>query len=791
MNAPEKTNQTGKGQGADKEQPMTAQSGPRKEIGEYLRWARKEICWSQEKLAAMAGVSEGTVKNAEAGNPIEDENFWCLKTAIEDEWESPKAKTKRPALEWPSKTLSAQWWDYLRDTPGAQAALDQYLRKYTERYGQVRLLGMSEPIPLKKIYTAVQMVDPSVLKRWKTTTELEKAFRTSSSRDFLPRDTSRKDGLKLANKTQFLNILGQPGAGKSTFMRRMGLEALLPVQERKYDHACVPVFVELKRFKVQQHLHLSQLIRQELAMFGFPESFSHVALKQGKLLILLDGLDEVPTESLESVIEEIKEFVNEHSSNRFITSCRTAFYKTWFPRFTDVVLADFDDEQIQTFLRNWFSKSQDRELETADKIWQMLRRTENDATRELARTPLLLTFICLVFDASQNLPANRSDLYEEALKILLEKWAAEKRIRRDSICRGLTTKWEIILLEQIAGPAFEEDRIFFTEKQLVNEIDRFLRKDLNAPQNLEGQEVLEAIEVQQGLLVKRAHNIYSFSHLTLQEYLAARYFFNTGKTDDLIARFLFDRRWREVFLLLVGIGRADNVLIKIAQTIAERINEHQKLSGLLRWVRKNYVAPKFVERAAAKRAAVLFLVLALDPYADAKTEAGGFLDSILNCAIHIDAALDLNEAFVNLHPLVSSNKSPVTRAFALDLVKRLRRSGLLKEGLLDAADARLQSFSYRLTYDQYNAYEKLTTETGQIKGILISSFGVPYELMHWTKDEMKSLEPIFYTLQFLIECKESALSVDSEVWRDIVKSLLTAENSEPKQGGVQPIANSG
>ena len=736
---------------------------PHKEFGDYLRWARKEIGWSQEILAATASCHENTVKNAEKGKEIDGDTLIALKSAIEDEW--PKGNTQRPPLAWPSWTLSAQWEQYLRDTPPAQNALDHYLERYTERFGQVRLLGMSEPIPLRKIYTAVQLIDPSFLRRWKTTNELEKAFRTSNSRDFLPRDTSRKDGLQLANTTKFLNILGQPGAGKSTFLRRIGLEALLPAQERKYNHACIPVFIELKRFKVQQHVHLREIIRREFASFFFPEGFSDVALKQGKLLVLLDGLDEVPTDSLGQVVEDIKEFVSEHSSNRFITSCRTAFYKTWFAQFTDVALADFDDEQIQTFLRNWFRKPDDRELETADKVWQMLMRPENVATCELARTPLLLTFICLVHDATASLPANRSDLYEEALKILLEKWAAEKRIRRDPICHGLTTKWEIILLEQIAGPAFQDDRIFFSEKQLVNEIELFLRKDLNAPQNLEGQEVLEAIEVQQGLLVKRAHNIYSFSHLTLQEYLAARYFFSIGKTDDLVAEHLFDRRWREVFLLLVGIGRADNILVQMAKTIAEKISEHQKLSGLLQWVEKNYVEPQFTERSASRRATALFLVCALDDHENHLREAKIHLDSILNFAL-LDTSLDLNKTFFHIRQLISANKTVVSREFTLELIKTLKESRLLKDPLFDTAQIHLKSFNYKVT------------DVEQIRRILISSFGVPNEFMNWTSEETKALEPIFYTLQFLIECKEAALSVNAEVWNDILKNLLIISTSQ-------------
>ena len=58
----------------------------------------------------------------------------------------------------------------------------------------------------------------------------------------------------------------------------------------------------------------------------------------------------------------------------------------------------------------------------------------------LAHTPLLLTFLCLVYDYSQNVMTNRSALYGRALDILLEEWAAEKRLERDEIYQGFRSR---------------------------------------------------------------------------------------------------------------------------------------------------------------------------------------------------------------------------------------------------------------------------------------------------------------------------------------------------------------
>jgi predicted NACHT family NTPase len=138
------------------------------------------------------------------------------------------------------------------------------------------------------------------------------------------------------------------------------------------------------------------------------------------LLILLDGLDEVPTKNLNEAIAQIQNFVDQYDKNRFIASCRTAAYRSGFRRFSDVAMADFDDTQIEQFIGNWFQSEADKQAGTAQKCWEILQKPEYKAAKELAQTPLLLTFLCLVYDRSQSFPDNRSVLYRKALRILLE-----------------------------------------------------------------------------------------------------------------------------------------------------------------------------------------------------------------------------------------------------------------------------------------------------------------------------------------------------------------------------------
>jgi len=365
----------------------------------------------------------------------------------------------------------------------ADRACADYLRLYEKRHGLVKILGMAEPVDLASIYTEVQIIPPSFLNSYRSQQELHALF-LKKERSLANHPGGRvkpQAGLDVANKEAngFLNVLGAPGAGKSTFLRFVGLKAiqsyrrglvdrlLTSTSDAPYRHNLLPVLLELRSLRANPQDFIV-LIDEELQTNGFPPNFGRAALRAGGLLVLLDGLDEVPAGRIDDTIQGIRNLVDQHSECRYITSCRTAFYKDYFTRFTDVLLTDFSRTQIQNLIQNWFRSDHDRGNKSAAKLWRILKDRRHKATLELARTPLLATFLCLVFDESQQLPTNRADLYERALRILLEKWAASKRVHGGDVLPGLTTRRELLMLEQIAGPAYENDHYFFTGREIAS-----------------------------------------------------------------------------------------------------------------------------------------------------------------------------------------------------------------------------------------------------------------------------------------------------------------------------------
>ena len=630
-------------------------------------------------------------------------------------------------------------------------ASKQYEQNYAERHGILKVLGMREPVKLESVYTAVQFLNDDAIRSFASIEKLEKSYREAKTRKLKSEDCQKQPGIKVANEKQYLMVLGGPGAGKSTFLRKMGLEALKG-KKGGFKYGCIPVFIELKRF-ASSEINIEKFIIEEFRTCNFPvpEKFTAKALEQGKLLILLDGLDEVPSQNLTETINQIQNFVDKYDQNRFIASCRTAAYRHNFRRFSDVAMADFDDEQIQQFINNWFHGEDDKQAKTGDKCWELLQKPENEAAKELAHTPLLLTFLCLVYDRSQNFPNNRSVLYKKALRILLEEWASEKRILQDEIYQGLHTELEELLLSEIAYTGFESNRLFFSQREIVEQIKNFLSSNLNAPQHLDGEKVLNAIAIQQGILVERAEDVFSFSHLTLQEYLTAQYIDDHRLVEKLVTEHLTDKRWKEVFLLVAGVmrGGADDLLLLMEKEVQKYINT-QKLQALLNWAEEVTVGSQGDYKPVGKRAVAIANANAY-AYANANANANA-------------------NAYANAYANANANANAITES--IKYIEEIEKLKIYNQKLnLTALLTELTTI--KATIPDSNQPKKLHQDFAKkLIETLLNGFNLTPEMVNLSDEEIKALDNYLYANYLIIQCKEAAVRVSPATWEAIEGRML-------------------
>ena len=656
------------------------------------------------------------------------------------------------------------------------AASGEYGRRYFNHHSLLKALGIPEAMPLESVYTAVQFLDEQPIHSFEAVPNLQKAYRQAQERNFQYPDCHPQAGLKIANQNQYLMLLGEPGAGKSTFLRQIGLEALKGKQGG-YQQDSLPVFIELQSLTSSQ-IEIEKVIIEKFKNCGFPasEQFIAKALEQGKFLILLDGLDEVPTINKNEVMSNIENFVGSHDKNRFIFSCRTAAYRNNFKRFINVKIADCDDSQIQQFIANWFKSEVARQPEMGQKCWELLQKPEYAAAKELARTPLLLSLLCLTFDRSQNLPNNRSLLYKQALQILLEAGAASKRILPDEIYQGLSTELEEILLSEIAYTGFETDQQFFSVREVVEPIKTFLASNLNVPKHLDGEALLNAIALQQGILVKRAENLYSFSHRTLQEYLTAQYIADRNLIQQLVTCHLSDSRWREVFLLVAGLlpslQGADGLLLLMEKEAQKYINT-PKLQRLLQWADAATNGSEGDFKPVGKRAAAIANACA-HGRANANARANGC--AITN-AYGIGNPIASAVAHTNTYPYSYANVCAYAKVYSIALAEEFKKIQIFKQVKWTQLIAQLKKLQKQLP----EAHQPQQTQLGFTRRLLntwCNALDLDPEIVQLSQEEAKALADYLYANHLIVECKEAAVRISPKTWEEIEsRMLLVPENS--------------
>ncbi len=398
-----------------------------------------------------------------------------------------------------------------------------------------------------------------------------------------------QEALKLYSR---LAVLGDPGSGKTTLLRYLALtyarnwQTPGSVKERLgLNERRLPIFLPLRDFArnlEKEHpdngadgpkLLLDYMrVYFENQQITMPVDFFPERLKVGECAVLLDGMDEVASmETRQRVARIIEKFTVAYPQNRYVVTSRIVGY-TGGARLGEgyeaTTVRDFTDEDIACFVRYW---NKVVEMTLAGAVTEYaLREAErqseslieairgNSRVRELAVNPLLLTVIALVHRYRAQLPERRVELYEEALEVLLAQWDGVKGISVSTteLLQGL----ELDSGER--GRLLEPVALRMMEQQVkeidVDELRRWLEPvfyELFKDRQKTVRAVvgfIQLINERSGLLTERGQGIYGFSHLTFQEYLAARALVNAKAELSDTLEHVGDAWWREVVLLEVG-----------------------------------------------------------------------------------------------------------------------------------------------------------------------------------------------------------------------------------------------
>lgn len=437
-------------------------------------------------------------------------------------------------------------------------------------HGTMPLWGVGHWVPLSKLFVDVNLLEGASNQRRLELADLWQDFKQNPSyRSFdrigLGKQNQRVSGLDVLSRDANLMVLGKPGSGKTTYLQRLALEC----NAGTFQEYRIPVLIKLRDF-VDDGREVAYSLKLYLGgCWRLSEEETKSVLDVGGALVLLDGLDEVGGIEGQTIAKQVKQFTRTYSQVQTVITCRTQSQESQFDRFDYVEVADFSEPQIKAFVEHWFQTvcpestiAQSMKTAFLDRLFE----DENRLIRELVSTPLLLSLTCAVFHQTGKFYSKRSRLYEEGIELLLEQWDKSRGVDRDEVYRNLSIDKKFELLSYLARKKMDKEQyVLFSQTEIEEYISEFLGVEKRTVKS-----ILKTIESQHGLVIERANRVWSFSHLTFQEYLVAKQFYNPTSWKELLT-YITKRHWREVFLIVISIVKSPDKLVIEAKHAVDSI----------------------------------------------------------------------------------------------------------------------------------------------------------------------------------------------------------------------------
>ncbi len=553
-----------------------------------------------------------------------------------------------------------------------------YREKVYECHGMVHVPGCSEPVQLADIFVPVALLEPPLLPQGHVD-----VFHPRPHSGRL-RYAERVNGLTFVKhmSDEPLFILGKPGAGKTTFLKYLAVRATRGDIER------LPVFVSLTDW-ADSGLELLDFIARQFAVCDFAEAHAYVrrVLADGKALVLFDGLDEVKRAegARRRMIARLALFNEQYPGNHCVIATRDIIPDASLEKFRYVTVADFDLDQMRMFVEQWFRHDPAK----GARCWATLIKEENRALRTMARVPLLLTLLCLNFDATSNSPQQLLDLYAQTVDVSLQRELEAEP--EDKTCRVLDSECACQLLARVAAVTFQEGHTSFAQETVEKHMSTYMLDMPKVEDRVSGATMLRALEASRGFLIETAPQLYTFVHPTFHTYFAAQHIVTRGQ-DGALARLiqhLTHERWHELFVWTAHALRDTTSFFTLfRQAIDDMVRNDITLETFLHWADRKAAAAVTTNatahlKASALRSLYCYLDLSL------ALARAPVLERDAGRARARDLALDLARALDHNLALDLALDLGLTFAFALDRDRdhTLRRDRDLARALMGAKAA--------------------------------------------------------------------------------------------------------
>ncbi|MFJ9180804.1 NACHT domain-containing protein [Streptomyces sp. NPDC102360] len=437
--------------------------------------------------------------------------------------------------------LLARTDELIARTPPADAAdtafEERYARHIADRHRHLTIYGIDlreapERWPLDVAYLSLEA----------TAAPPAGAFDAETEAPAAPAHIRAEDAFSSGHDRVLLR--GEAGSGKTTLIQWLATRAAT-------DGGRIPFVLPLRTLAAGPLPAPDAFLTAVSCPLSAPAGWAERVLGAARALVLVDGLDEIPTADRHRVRDWLLALVEAHPGNRWLLTSRpTAVRPEWLADsgFREVLLPPMRSADVATFVHRWHTAADALPYEAA--LLDSLR-TKRDLAR-LATNPLMCGLICALHRERRGyLPTGRKELYDAALTMLLHRRDRE----RGMAVPELSEEAQIDLLQHLAYALVLSGRTEMSREHAIGALERRLPAVASAAAHGDAATVLRILLLRSGLLREPAAGTVDFTHRTFQDYLAARYAVEEGHALPFVQRLADDPQGEDAIRMAVAHAR--------------------------------------------------------------------------------------------------------------------------------------------------------------------------------------------------------------------------------------------
>ncbi|MEV6779895.1 NACHT domain-containing protein [Streptomyces syringium] len=396
-------------------------------------------------------------------------------------------------------------------------------------------------------------------------------------------------------------LRGAAGSGKTTLLQWLATITAKTELPPGLSHleGCVPLTLPLRTLIREGTLPRPEEFLAVAAgpLAGLPGTEGWVTdrLTAGSVLLLVDGVDEVPEADRRRTLTWLKDLLAAYPEARYVVTTRpSAVREGWLADagFTELELLPMSQSDVATFIRRWHTAAGRCAHTGGGQDYERLRAFQQALTAavvtkpdlgRLATNPLMCALICALNRARRGyLPHGRMELYRAALELLLVRRDREREIVMGPDLPELDQAQQVALLQKIAYWLIRNGRSEIGWRRAVEIVERALPAMPSVAARGDAEGILHHLVLRSGLLRRPTSETLDFIHRTFQDYLGAQAAMDDWDF-DLLVNNAHDDQWEDVLRMAVGHAppRARAELLGMLLARGEREPAHRNRLRLL------------------------------------------------------------------------------------------------------------------------------------------------------------------------------------------------------------------